>query len=159
MARRAAPARMHARRRRAMRRTRNAAAARTASSRCGRRWSVCGTATLQHTSLACRRRAALSRRPAHPPSPPLPQYYTWPWVYACVVAWLAAVGSEADKAGLRGTSRSRAGAIELGDIIIEIDGDHISNEVSPGAGQGVPTCVIRAGVVCCARKRVSPPAP
>ncbi|KAG5177684.1 serine type protease [Tribonema minus] len=38
-------------------------------------------------------------------------------------------GSAAEKAGLRGTARSRSGYIELGDIITMIDGDKISNEV------------------------------
>lgn len=37
-------------------------------------------------------------------------------------------GSEAERAGLRGTSRMTFGSIELGDIIIRIDDDSISNE-------------------------------
>eukprot|EP00611_Tribonema_gayanum_P016983 TRINITY_DN2949_c0_g1_i3.p1 TRINITY_DN2949_c0_g1~~TRINITY_DN2949_c0_g1_i3.p1 ORF type:complete len:174 (-),score=45.40 TRINITY_DN2949_c0_g1_i3:418-939(-) len=40
-----------------------------------------------------------------------------------------AAGSAAEKAGLRGTARTRSGYIELGDIITMIDGDKISNEV------------------------------
>lgn len=38
------------------------------------------------------------------------------------------VGSEAEKAGLKGTSRMTFGSIELGDIIIGIDNDEVKNE-------------------------------
>lgn len=37
-------------------------------------------------------------------------------------------GSPADKAGMRGTSRSAFGGIELGDVIVAIDGEPIKNE-------------------------------
>jgi len=37
-------------------------------------------------------------------------------------------GSPADKAGMRGTSRSTFGGIELGDVIVSIDGERIKNE-------------------------------
>ena len=37
-------------------------------------------------------------------------------------------GSPADQAGMRGTSRSSFGSIELGDIILDIDGSPIANE-------------------------------
>lgn len=37
-------------------------------------------------------------------------------------------GGEAAAAGLRGCSRSSKGAVELGDIIVAIDGDKISSE-------------------------------
>ena len=59
---------------------------------------------------------------------PQPDYYRRLWGIEGVIVMDVVDGSDPQRMGMRGLSRSQVGRIRLGDVIVEIDGKAVSNE-------------------------------
>ncbi len=59
---------------------------------------------------------------------PQPDYYRRLWGIDGVIVMGTVAGTEPAKQGMRGLSRSQRGRIQLGDVIVEIDGQAVTNE-------------------------------
>ena len=59
---------------------------------------------------------------------PQPDYYRQLWNIEGVIVLDVVDGTDPQRLGMRGLSRSRRGRIQLGDVIIEIDGQAVANE-------------------------------
>ena len=59
---------------------------------------------------------------------PQPDYYRQLWSIEGVIVLDVVDGTDPQRLGMRGLSRSQRGSIQLGDVIIEIDGQAVANE-------------------------------
>jgi S1-C subfamily serine protease len=59
---------------------------------------------------------------------PQPDYYRRLWGIEGVIVMGTVPNTDPDRQGMRGLSRSQRGRIQLGDVIVEIDGEAVTNE-------------------------------
>jgi S1-C subfamily serine protease len=59
---------------------------------------------------------------------PQPDYYRRLWGIEGVIVMGTVPNTDPDRQGMRGLSRSQRGRIQLGDVIVEIDGEAVNNE-------------------------------